>query len=87
MVIDGAVVKMIPPDGFLPERPIEVPIVVAANGPKGFAVAHELGDGVMSIFGGQPRLRVVLAAHVRHRARPGRVAGLRARVRRGRARR
>jgi 5,10-methylenetetrahydromethanopterin reductase len=54
MVIDGAVVKMIPPDGYLPQRPLSVPILVAANGPKGFAVAHELGDGVMSIFGSYP---------------------------------
>ena len=54
MVIDGAIVKMIPPDGYLPPRPISVPILVAANGPKGFAVAHELGDGVMSIFGSYP---------------------------------
>jgi 5,10-methylenetetrahydromethanopterin reductase len=54
MVIDGAVVKMIPPDGYLPRRPISVPILVAANGPKGFAVARELGDGVMSIFGSYP---------------------------------
>jgi 5,10-methylenetetrahydromethanopterin reductase len=54
MVIDGAMVKMIPPDGYLPQRPLSVPILVAANGPKGFAVAHELGDGVMSIFGSYP---------------------------------
>jgi 5,10-methylenetetrahydromethanopterin reductase len=54
MVIDGAVVKMIPPEGYLPDRPLSVPILVAANGPKGFAVAHELGDGVMSIFGSYP---------------------------------
>ncbi len=54
MVIDGAIVKMIPPAGYLPARPITVPILVAANGPKGFAVAHELGDGVMSIFGSYP---------------------------------
>lgn len=54
MVIDGAIVKMIPPDGYLPQRPIRVPILVAANGPKGFAVAHELGDGVMSVFGSYP---------------------------------
>jgi 5,10-methylenetetrahydromethanopterin reductase len=54
MVIDGAVVKMIPPEGYLPERPLQVPILVAANGPKGFAVARELGDGVMSIFGSYP---------------------------------
>jgi 5,10-methylenetetrahydromethanopterin reductase len=54
MVIDGAVVKMIPPDGYLPQRPITVPILVAANGPKGLEVARELGDGVMSIFGSYP---------------------------------
>jgi 5,10-methylenetetrahydromethanopterin reductase len=54
MVIDGAVVKMIAPDGYLPQRPLSVPIIVAANGPKGFAVAKELGDGVMMIFGGNP---------------------------------
>ena len=54
MVIDGALVKMIPPAGFLPDRPMKVPIVVAANGPKGFAVAKELGDGVMTVIGGNP---------------------------------
>ena len=78
MVVDGAVVKMIPPDGFLPPRPIAVPILVAANGPKGFAVAHELGDGVMTHLRELPRVRVVRAARARHGARPGRVAGLRA---------
>jgi 5,10-methylenetetrahydromethanopterin reductase len=54
MVIDGAVVKMIPPEGYLPKRPIDVPIIVAANGPKGFAVARELGAGVMTVFGSNP---------------------------------
>jgi 5,10-methylenetetrahydromethanopterin reductase len=54
MIIDGAVVKMIPPKGLLPDRPIDVPIIVAANGPKGLAVARELGDGVMSIGGSYP---------------------------------
>ncbi len=37
---------------FAPTFPINVPIVVAANGPKGMAVAHELGDGVMTVGGG-----------------------------------
>ena len=54
VIVEGAVVQMIPPAGFLPERPISVPIVVAANGPKGMEVARELGDGVMSILGGDP---------------------------------
>jgi 5,10-methylenetetrahydromethanopterin reductase len=52
MVVDGKVVKLTPPAGYLDVHP--VPIVVAANGPKGLAVAKELGDGVMTIFGGQP---------------------------------
>jgi len=52
--LDGARVRMLAPDGFLPPRPIAVPIVVAANGPKGLAVARELGDGVMSVLGPQP---------------------------------
>ncbi len=52
--VDGAVVQLIAPDGYLPSRPIEVPIVVAANGPKGLAVARELGDGVMTIGGAHP---------------------------------
>ncbi len=52
--VDGAVVQMIPPAGFLPAPPIAVPILVAANGPKGLRVAGELGDGVMTIGSGQP---------------------------------
>src|SRR6266511_5854131 len=52
--VDGAVVQLIPPAGFLPAPPVGVPILVAANGPKGLRVAGELGDGVMTIGSGQP---------------------------------
>jgi len=52
MVVEGKVVQLSPPAGWLDVHP--VPILVAANGPKGFAVAHELGDGVMSVFGSYP---------------------------------
>jgi 5,10-methylenetetrahydromethanopterin reductase len=52
--VDGAMVQLIGPEPFLPKRPIDVPIVVAANGPKGQAVARELGDGVMTITAGNP---------------------------------
>jgi 5,10-methylenetetrahydromethanopterin reductase len=34
--------------GFGAERPIDVPILIGADGPKGLAVADELGDGVFS---------------------------------------
>jgi 5,10-methylenetetrahydromethanopterin reductase len=43
---EGARMRMLHPDGFVAERPIDVPIVVAALGPKGAAVAKELGDGL-----------------------------------------
>jgi 5,10-methylenetetrahydromethanopterin reductase len=52
--IDGGVAQMIHGDGFAPPRPITTPIIVAANGPKGLAVAKEFGDGVMTIGGGEP---------------------------------
>ena len=37
------------PPGFAPPRPIEVPLLVAAEGPKGLAVARELGDGLFTL--------------------------------------
>jgi 5,10-methylenetetrahydromethanopterin reductase len=48
--IDGRLAQMRHPPGFAPERPIKVPFIVAANGPKGVEVARELGDGL--IYGG-----------------------------------
>ena len=52
--VDGSMVKMMQPEGYGSPRPIDVPIIVAANGPKGLEVAKELGAGVMTIGGGQP---------------------------------
>jgi 5,10-methylenetetrahydromethanopterin reductase len=51
VVWDGAPIEMLHTPGFAPARPIEVPFVIAAGGPKGIAVAHELGAGV---FGASP---------------------------------
>jgi 5,10-methylenetetrahydromethanopterin reductase len=53
-VVEGHKVQMCHTRGMAPERPIEVPIVVAANGPKGLAVARALGDGVMCVGTPQP---------------------------------
>jgi 5,10-methylenetetrahydromethanopterin reductase len=50
--VDGAIVQMLHGSEFAPARPIRTPIVIAANGPKGLAVARDLGDGVMTIGGG-----------------------------------
>lgn len=51
--LEGQPVRMLHPEGFAPRRPITTPILVAANGPRGLAVARELGDGVMT-FGEPP---------------------------------
>jgi 5,10-methylenetetrahydromethanopterin reductase len=47
--VEGRVVQMLHADAFAPARPIRTPIVVAANGPKGLAIAHDIGDGVMTV--------------------------------------
>lgn len=47
VLIDGRPCKLIHPEGFLAKRPIETPLVLAANGPKGLAVAKAIADGVM----------------------------------------
>jgi 5,10-methylenetetrahydromethanopterin reductase len=47
---DGAVIEMLHPEGFGAPRPIAVPWVVGVQGPKGQAVAREVGDGAFSLF-------------------------------------
>jgi 5,10-methylenetetrahydromethanopterin reductase len=55
--VDGRPVRMLHPPGFAPPRPIETPVVVAANGPKGLEVARKHGDGVMCIGAPRPGFR------------------------------
>jgi 5,10-methylenetetrahydromethanopterin reductase len=45
--IDGEPAQMIHSPGFAPARPIRVPIRLAPSGPKGIAVARELGMDVL----------------------------------------
>ena len=47
--VDGAPVQMLHGPGQAPTRPIHVPIVVGTGGPKGEAVARELGDGIFTV--------------------------------------
>jgi 5,10-methylenetetrahydromethanopterin reductase len=48
IVVNGKALSLIHPDGYS-QVPADVPVLVAANGPKGLAVAEELGDGVMAL--------------------------------------
>src|SRR5262245_468962 len=43
---EGKLIQMLHTPGFAPPRPLAVPFIIAAGGPKGIAVAREVGDGV-----------------------------------------
>jgi 5,10-methylenetetrahydromethanopterin reductase len=47
-VWDGAVVRMLHGAGMGAARPVAVPILIGADGPRGLAVAEAVGDGVIS---------------------------------------
>jgi 5,10-methylenetetrahydromethanopterin reductase len=48
VIWDGAPVRMLHAPGYAAPRPIHVPFVIAAAGPKGIAAAQELADGVFT---------------------------------------
>lgn len=48
-LVDGTPLRLLHGDGFAPPRPIAVPVLIAANGPRGLGVARELGEGVLAL--------------------------------------
>src|SRR5690242_7824190 len=46
IVWEGARLRMLHPPGHAAPRPVDVPVIVAALGPKGAAAARDLGDGL-----------------------------------------
>jgi 5,10-methylenetetrahydromethanopterin reductase len=45
---EGAKIRMLHAADTLPVRPIKVPILIGADGPKGLTVAEAVGDGIIS---------------------------------------
>jgi 5,10-methylenetetrahydromethanopterin reductase len=45
---DGAPIRMLHTEGFLADRPVDVEVLIGADGPKGTAVAERVGDGVFA---------------------------------------
>lgn len=54
---EGGVMQMLHPRGFGAARPIDVPFVIAAAGPKGVAAAREIADGVLGAWVPVPDFR------------------------------
>jgi 5,10-methylenetetrahydromethanopterin reductase len=49
---EDAPIRMLHTDGFIADRPVDVEILIGADGPKGTAVAERVGDGIFA--GGIP---------------------------------
>jgi 5,10-methylenetetrahydromethanopterin reductase len=49
--IDGGLAQILASDGWLPDRPINVPVYMAGQGPKARALAKEIADGLISLGG------------------------------------
>ncbi|MGI9410038.1 MAG: LLM class flavin-dependent oxidoreductase [Hyphomicrobiaceae bacterium] len=49
--IDGGLAQIIASEGQLPARPIDVPILLASQGPKGRQLASEIADGLIALGG------------------------------------
>jgi 5,10-methylenetetrahydromethanopterin reductase len=48
---EGAKMQMLHPAGHAPPRPVDVPILIGALGPKGRKIAHDIGDGLFVALG------------------------------------
>jgi 5,10-methylenetetrahydromethanopterin reductase len=47
-VWDGAPIRMLHTEGFVADRPVDVEVLIGADGPRGTAVAERVGDGVFA---------------------------------------
>lgn len=45
---EGARMRMLHPPGYAASRPVDIPVLISALGPKGAAVARELADGLFA---------------------------------------
>ena len=48
-LMSGGVAQLVAEEGWLPIRPTHTRLLIAAQGPKGRAVAHEIADGLISL--------------------------------------
>ena len=48
---EGSRLRMLHPEGHAAPRPVEVPVIIGALGPKGGAIARQLADGLIAVAG------------------------------------
>jgi 5,10-methylenetetrahydromethanopterin reductase len=47
----GQHMRMLHPEGHAPSRPIDIPVLISALGPKGLAITKDLADGLFTVNG------------------------------------
>ena len=52
--IDGGMAQILATDGWLAPRPVRVPLLLAAQGPRGRQLAREVADGLIALGGAAP---------------------------------
>ena len=67
--IDGGLAQILASDGWLPDRPINVPVYMAGQGPKARALAKEITDGLISLGGPAEGYETCLGQHQAYLAR------------------
>jgi len=60
--IDGGLAQILASDGWLPDRPIHVPVYMAGQGPKARALAKEITHGLISLGGPAEGFETCLAS-------------------------
>lgn len=54
VMIDGGMAQLLATDGWLAPRPARVPLLLAAQGPRGRQLAREVADGLIALGGAAP---------------------------------
>jgi 5,10-methylenetetrahydromethanopterin reductase len=60
--IDGGLAQILASHGWLPDRPINVPVYMAGQGPKARALAKEITDGLISLGNPAERFETCLVS-------------------------
>ena len=60
--IDGGMTQLLATDGWLAPRPMQVPLLLAAQGPRGRQLAHEIADGLITLRAAAPGFETCLVS-------------------------
>jgi len=60
--VDGGMAQILASEGWLPARPVEVPLLLASQGPRGRQLAREIADGLIALGTPEPGFETCLVS-------------------------